>query len=141
MADRPRIAAEENARRHLKHLDELTLAVCHLRDRTYTRRRFLEEAARIADWYNTDRFNERQRAADRHRVTVWRFPARVPADRCFKGPWFVGTPAAETIYSTHPTHAEAITAAHKLAHDTAPRVWTTPDSGTQADYSLATGSA
>lgn len=53
--------------------------------------------------------------ADRPRITVWRFPARVPALRCFEGPWFVGTPAAETIYSTHPTHAEAITAAHQLA--------------------------
>lgn len=47
----------------------------------------------------------------------------------------------QTDLSAHHTHAEAITAAHKLAHDTAPRVWTTPDSGTQADYSLANGSA
>ena len=50
------------------------------------------------------------------RPTVWRFPYRVPAARCFEGPWFVGTSDAEIIYSTHPTHAEAISDAWARTH-------------------------
>lgn len=48
-------------------------------------------------------------------------------------------------HSSHPTHASAITSAtywaRVLARAPSGTVWTTPDSGTQADYGLATGSA
>lgn len=52
---------------------------------------------------------------DRLRIVVYRFPERVPAGRCFAGPWFVERLDAEGSYEAFRTHAEAINAADKLA--------------------------
>jgi len=146
--------AEENARLNLRHLDELTLAVCYLRDGTYSKRRFLDEAEWIADEYSPSRVAERRRRVedarrelrrDRPRLVSPKYarlnPRRlvVIRDTDAEGwpEWMIYRGAQDL--STHPTHAEAITAAQRIARERVYTAWTTPDSGTRADYGLMVG--